>query len=178
MRTQSTAPPYSSTARTSNQKHHPIPKRGCHPATSFSFIAHPFSYFCCVTRGSTLILIVYAMTMLSYGALEMGHDLLHYLDAHSHIHVHHHDHGHDHSFDDHHHHSHNEVHSHTHTAEPVAAELPSLVSLFLYTQSITDILFIRQLLNRIPPSRTNVPLSSYRSPVTPPPRINRTSINI
>ncbi|MBT1708056.1 hypothetical protein KK062_07475 [Fulvivirgaceae bacterium PWU5] len=123
-----------------------------------------------MTRGSTLILIVYAMTMLSYGALEMGHDLLHYLDAHSHIHVHHHEHGHDHTINDHHHHSHDEVHSHIHASEPASAELPSLVSLFLYTQSLADILFIRHLLDRIPPIGTNVPRSLYRSPTTPPPR--------
>ncbi|MBT1686714.1 hypothetical protein [Dawidia soli] len=123
-----------------------------------------------MTQGSTIILIVYAITMLSYGALEMGHDLLHYLDAHSHVHIHHHAHDHDHTFNDHHHHSHGEVHTHTHTSEPVTAELPSLVSLFLYTQSPVDHTFFRQLLERLTPDRADTPPPIYFLPSTPPPQ--------
>ena len=84
-------------------------------------------------RKSAIVLILYSASLAFYGALEVAHDLLHYLATHHDSHLHDHSHG-----------DHHNIHHHGHGKAPeqLAAEvedgfentLPSLTHNFLYTE--------------------------------------------
>lgn len=89
-------------------------------------------------RFSAMVLILYSISMLSYGSLEMAHDLLHYLAKHHHSTLHSHSHDHHHSVHD---HEHSHSHSHSHVSQqPVEndqqeSSLTTPINFFLFFQS-------------------------------------------
>ncbi len=131
---------------------------------------------CGQMKGVVIVLVSYALSMVSYGALEMGHDLLHYLAEHHRVMMHNHDH-------DHHHHSvrdHNHGHSHKHTvshhhetdSKPDEA-LPSLLSFFLFAETNPEFSF-ENVLQKSFSISTDVGRKKGLNllPTTPPPEIS------
>jgi hypothetical protein len=111
----------------------------------------------------------YSLSMLSYGSLEMTHDLLHWMASHYHSGIHDHDHGHHHTFQDHeHHHDHDHVtKDDSHDADQT--ELPFLIHFFGYYQQETTFQFYRSL-SEILEGNNVFPLKYiYNTPPTPPP---------
>jgi len=120
-----------------------------------------------VKKGAVILLILYAITMLSYGSLEMTHDLLHYLASHHHSHLHSHAHG-----DHHHFHDHQQtVVSHAHDGEE-QRELPTLIHFFLFAEGKPAFSFLTEFTGnlRLRPSDRNLS-NGVQHPDTPPPEI-------
>lgn len=123
-------------------------------------------------RGATIVLIFYATSMVCHGALEMVHDLLHYLAEHHHSTLHDHDHGHHHTVHDHehHHHHHAEV-VHHHDADPEEDQSRSaLINFFLFIQRKPVFAFANLQLSGIFSDLTAHIKTSSLLPPTPPPR--------
>lgn len=125
-----------------------------------------FVIFVLMKKGAAIMLIFYSVVMLSYGSLEMTHDLLHYLAAHHHSHVHDHEHGHHHHFNDHHH----ITASYSHDVESSQADLPSLIGLFTFIQSKPTFAFYTSLSGQVCHSSTLHIQSTELHPLTPPPQ--------
>jgi hypothetical protein len=124
-------------------------------------------------RAATIVLIFYATTMVCGGALEMGHDLLHYLAEHYHSTLHDHEHGHHHTVHDHEHgHDHHAEVSHHHDADHEAPQSRALpIQFFLYVQSVPEFAFY----NLLPSGaytrfRADV-TPCFLQPSTPPPEL-------
>jgi len=120
-----------------------------------------------VKKGATLLLVLYGLTMLSYGALEMSHDFLHYLASHKHSHLHDHGHSHHHHFSDHHQHTH--VHSGDHE-EPLT-ETSAPIGFFLFVERQPAFVLKNVSFDLLKFSRAEN-LSAYAAaPETPPPTL-------
>jgi len=120
-----------------------------------------------VKKGAVILLILYAITMLSYGSLEMTHDLLHYLASHHHSQLHSHAHGNHHHFHDH----QQTVVSHAHDGEE-QRELSTLIHFFLFAERKPAFTFLTEFMVHLcfRPSERN--LSNVdQHPDTPPPEI-------
>ncbi|HEY3402690.1 MAG TPA: hypothetical protein VGK59_04830 [Ohtaekwangia sp.] len=122
-----------------------------------------------MNKGASIVLVFYAAAMLSYGALEMGHDLLHYLAANHHSHLHDHGHSHHHHFSDHQHDQHTHLH-HSHSAEPATSELPSLISFFLFCEPKPSFTFFNTASGEWKFQNQTHSESYSASPATPPPQ--------
>jgi len=124
-----------------------------------------------VKQIATILLALYALSMLSYGSLEMGHDLLHWMATHYHSKLHNHEHDHHHTFHDHEHH--HDSHDHHHLSENDSAEsteFPSLIHFFLYYQQQLRFSFVTSYTGMLE-ARHAFPLRYVDSnPSTPPPQ--------
>ncbi|HEY9046544.1 MAG TPA: hypothetical protein VIN08_11640 [Ohtaekwangia sp.] len=120
---------------------------------------------------AVMLLTFYAASMLSYGSLEIAHDLLHWLADHYHTHLHEHEHDHHHTFHDH-EHSHG---SHNHITEndvdgAEQTDLPILIHFFLYYQSQPAFQFLVSFTGIIGTNEAFPLKHVYLNPDTPPPQ--------
>jgi ABC-type Zn2+ transport system substrate-binding protein/surface adhesin len=118
-----------------------------------------------VKQVVAILLTLYALSMLSYGSLEMAHDLLHWMAAHTHSALHNHEHDHYHTFHDHEHHHLSENES------PENTEFPSLIHFFLYYQQRQSFSFIISCAGILRTTNAFSILQVDRNPSTPPPQI-------
>jgi hypothetical protein len=121
---------------------------------------------------AAILLALYALSMLSYGSLEMGHDLLHWMATHYHSELHNHEHSHHHTYHDHEHH--HDSHDHHRLAENDSAEnteFPSLIHFFLYYQQRPSFSFIISNTGMLEAYHSFPLQYAGSSPSTPPPQI-------
>ena len=123
-------------------------------------------------KGVTIVLILYSVSMVFYGSVEITHDILHEL---SDLHVaafHDHSHDHHHSFHDHHHtadHDH-VMHHHAHS-DTSDEQLPSMISLFLFIEKNSVFNFANSLLGECLTLRSKQLSTRRNLPFTPPPEL-------
>jgi hypothetical protein len=125
-----------------------------------------------VKQVTAILLTLYALSMLSYGSLEIGHDMLHWMATHYHSNLHNHDHDHHHTFHDHEHH--HDTHGHHHLSENNSAEgteFPSLIHFFLYYQQRPSFSFIISYTGILGMPGTFSVQHVDSDPSTPPPQI-------
>lgn len=126
-------------------------------------------------KRGVILMIIYAISMVFYGTVEIGHDVLHYLADHYQSHLHNHHHGHDHSISDHdHHHKHHHHHEHiSHDSgggTQQTESLPSGLSFFLFIESATRFQFTNEnFLGMYTEGKSSL-RSCYLLPATPPPK--------
>jgi hypothetical protein len=126
-------------------------------------------------KRGVILMIMYAISMVFYGAVEIGHDLLHYMADHYHSHLHDHHHDHDHRVSDHDHH-HDHHHQHDHVSHDVGSEhqqeesIPSGLSFFLFVHTSTGFQFSNSNLLGTYSEATAPFLSWILFPPTPPPK--------
>lgn len=123
-------------------------------------------------KGAAVLLISYALTMVCSGALELGHDVLHYLADHHHSTLHSHDHDHHHGMRDH-GHSHAHQHgslSHSHETSSEEESRTCIVNFFLFTERSSEFSFHNTLFTRVTVRTGNSSESLYLLPTTPPPQ--------
>lgn len=121
-------------------------------------------------KGATIVLLLYATSMVCHGSLEMVHDLLHYLAEHYHSTLHDHAHGHHHTVHDHdHHHHHHAAVSHYHADGEEDQSPSSLINFFLFVQQKPAFTFANLLQGRLPGLTINL-TTGFLLPTTPPPR--------
>jgi hypothetical protein len=124
-------------------------------------------------RGAAIVLVLYATSMLFYGALEMTHDFLHYLSEHHLAALHSHEHNEHHTVLDHeHHHDHDSHVSHHHEDDHDEDQtLPSFVTFFLFVQNSSEFRFFNSGWQHIILLRQINHAYFKPLPVTPPPEI-------
>lgn len=122
-------------------------------------------------RAATILLICYATAMVCCGALEMGHDLLHYLTEYYHSTLHDHEHGHHHMVHDHGHDHHAEVSHHHHADHEAQSSPPLAIQFFLYFQSAPEFAFCNLLPEAAYARFGAKVITSFLQPSTPPPEL-------
>jgi hypothetical protein len=123
-----------------------------------------------VKRFAAILLTFYSLSMLSYGSLEMVHDLLHWMATHYDSEIHNHEHDHHHTYHDH-EHQHDDHHYHLSENESSgSSELPSLIHFFLYYQQRPSFSFITSYAGSL--GRSDIFRLEHvdSNPITPPPQ--------
>jgi hypothetical protein len=123
-----------------------------------------------VKRIAAILLTFYALSMLSYGSLEMAHDMLHWLATHYHSDLHNHHHDHHHTFHDH-EHQHTSHHHVSENDSPGDTEFPSLIHFFLYCQQRSSFPFFISYIGMLGVNNNFHPLQVANNPSTPPPQL-------
>lgn len=128
-------------------------------------------------KRACLVLMLYSISMVFYGSLEIVHDILHYMAEYHHSKIHSHSHDHHHSVRDHdlpkHHHHHSRV-SHSHSSDLETDEsLPSFINCFLFVQARQSFNFDLNFSTWMYGSRLAKLCLHASVPPAPPPRIHR-----
>ncbi|HEY0741597.1 MAG TPA: hypothetical protein VGD40_09045 [Chryseosolibacter sp.] len=122
-------------------------------------------------KVASIVLVLYATSMVFYGALEMTHDLLHELGKLQITSLHHHSHDHHHSVHDHEHGhppGHSVSHSH-HNENDEDTSVPAQINFFLFMQSGLIFHFTNTGLESTLGTTTTGIHTTDQLPVTPPP---------
>jgi len=109
--------------------------------------------------------MAYAIATTSYGALQLGHDLLHYLGTHYRVHLHDHHHDHDHHFGDHNH----RVADHHHESGE-ETNFPTWLHFFLFTEPAENFSFATSFNGTVSTRTLISDQQSDHHPATPPPQ--------